>query len=171
VVCEVSARGSIEVGPPEAARSIPRSARITVSDQDPYDIDVRLSWDDDEQRLVADDVRITRRQNGPGVRIAEVSTLKLGHLIPEALIGEVLDDRGWPGVVEDHAGADPAAVDALVYAMAHALGGLKPTQTVALARGLQPGSAIKRVMKARQLGFLGEANKGRSGGLAAEPTE
>ena len=43
--------------------------------------------------------------------------------------------------------------------------GTIPTQTVALARNLQPGSAIKRVMRARQLGYLGKATKGRSGGL------
>jgi hypothetical protein len=48
---------------------------------------------------------------------------------------------------------------------AHALGGHNPTQTVAFARNLQPGSAIKRVMRARQLGYLGSATKGRSGGL------
>ena len=47
----------------------------------------------------------------------------------------------------------------------HALGGHNPTQTVALARNLQPGSAIKRVMRARQLGYLGKATEGRSGGL------
>ncbi len=46
------------------------------------------------------------------------------------------------------------------------LGGQRPTQTVALARGLQPGSAIKRVMRAREQGFLGSAQRGRSGGLA-----
>ena len=34
-----------------------------------------------------------------------------------------------------------------------------------LARNLQPGSAIKPVMRARQLGYLGKATKGRSGGL------
>jgi hypothetical protein len=50
--------------------------------------------------------------------------------------------------------------------LAHALGGHNPTQTVAIARGLQPGSAIKRVMRARELGYLGKATKGRSGGLA-----
>jgi hypothetical protein len=48
---------------------------------------------------------------------------------------------------------------------AHALGGHNPTQTVAFARNLQLGSAIKRVMRARQLGYLGTATKGRSGGL------
>ena len=77
----------------------------------------------------------------------------------------MLDSRGWSGIIEDHADADPAAVDALIYALAHALGGHNPTQTVALARNLQPGSAIKRVMRARQLGYLGKATKGRSGGL------
>ena len=83
------------------------------------------------------------------------------------LTAEVLDSRGWSGIVEDHPDADPAAVDALIYGLAHALASHNPTQTVALARNLQPGSAIKRVMRARELGYLGPAQKGRSGGLSA----
>jgi hypothetical protein len=168
MICDVTTRGQIEIGPPEAARLIPRTARVRISHHDPYDIDVRLAWEDGEQRLVPAEVRIAQQPGGPGVRIAEVAGLKLGHVIPQALIAAVLDDRGWRGVVEDHDAAASPAVDALVYAMAHALGGLNPTQTVALARGLQPGSAIKRVMKARELGYLGEATKGRSGGLATD---
>jgi hypothetical protein len=54
--------------------------------------------------------------------------------------------------------------------LAHALGGQRPTRTVAIARGLQPGSAIKRVMRARELGYLGKAAKGRSGGFAIGDT-
>ena len=87
-------------------------------------------------------------------------------MIEISLSVEVLDSRGWSGIIEDHPDADPAAVDALIYALAHALGGHNPTQTVALAHELQPGSAIKRVIRARELGYLGDATKGRSGGLA-----
>ena len=144
----------------------PVTFRIVVTDKDPYDLDIRLSWDDDEQRLVPEDVRVTRRPNGMPVRAAELARIKIGQLIEANLAGEVLDSRGWSGLIEDHADADPAAVDALIYALAHALGGHNPTQTVALARNLQPGSAIKRVMRAREMGFLGKATKGRSGGLA-----
>jgi hypothetical protein len=155
----------VSVGPKGLARTVPRSARIVVTDKDPYDLDIRLSWDDDEQRLVPDDIRITRRPDGIPVRVAELGRIRIGELIATNLVGEVLDGRGWAGVIEDQPDADPAAVDALIYALAHALGGHNPTQTVALARNLQPGSAIKRVMRARQLGYLGEATKGRSGGL------
>jgi hypothetical protein len=166
VQLDVTTRGRVLVGPTDLARPVPRSARITVTDKDPYDLKVRLNWDEDEQRLIADDVRVTRRPDGPGVRMSEVVKIKLGYLIETALTAEVLDGRGWPGIIEDHPLTDPTAVDALIYALAHALGGHRPTQTVALARGLQPGSAIKRVMHARELGYLGEATRGRSGGLA-----
>ena len=81
---------------------------------------------------------------------------------------EILDERGWEGIIEDHDKEAPAAVDALIYSLAHAVGGHNPTQTVAIARNLQPGSAIKRVMRARQLGYLRTATKGRSGGLTNE---
>ena len=163
---EITTRGKVLVGPEGLARPVPRSVRIVVTDKDPYDLDIRLSWDDDEQRILPDDVRITRRPNGIPVRVAELARVKIGQLIEANLIAEVLDSRGWPGIIEDHEDADPAAVDALIYALAHALAGHNPTQTVALARNLQPGSAIKRVMRARELGYLGKATKGRSGGLA-----
>jgi hypothetical protein len=158
--------GHVAVGPGTIARHVPRSARISVTGTDPYDVDVHLNWDDDEQRLVVEDVRITRRPDGPAVRASELTAIKFGQLVEDSLAAEVLDDRGWKGIVEDHPHGDPAAVDTLIYSLAHAVGGQRPTQTVARARGLQPGSAIKRVMRARELGYLGKATKGRSGGLA-----
>ena len=163
---DITTRGKVSVGPDGLTRSVPRSARIVVKDKDPYDLDIRLSWDDDEQRLVPEDIRVTRRPDGIPVRAAELARIKIGELIATNLVAHVLDSRGWEGIIEDHPKADPAAVDALIYALAHAVGGHNPTQTVALARGLQPGSAIKRVMRARELGYLGKATKGRSGGLA-----
>jgi hypothetical protein len=162
---DITTRGKVPVGPSGLARAVPRSVRIVVTGKDPYDLDIRLSWDDDEQRLVPDDVRITRRPDGIPVRAAELARISIGQLVEAALAAEVLDSRSWAGIIADHHDADQAAVDALVYALAHALGGHNPTQTVALARNLQPGSAIKRVMRARELGYLGKATKGRSGGL------
>jgi hypothetical protein len=101
------------------------------------------------------------------VRAANLAHVRIGEVVASCLTAEVLDSRGWPGLIEDHRDADPVAVDALIYALAHALGIHNPTQTVALARDLQPGSAIKRVMRAREQGYLGEAQRGRSGGLSA----
>jgi hypothetical protein len=167
----ITTRGQVRVGPKGLARPVPRSARIVVTDKDPYDLDIRLSWDDDEQRLVPDDIRITRRPDGIPVRAAELARIKIGELIATNLVAEVLDERGWAGIIEDHPDTDPAAVDGLIYALAHAVGGHNPTQTVASARNLQPGSAIKRVMRARELGYLGNATKGRSGGLTSEPRQ
>ena len=159
-------RGRVLVGPNGLSRPVPRSATVTVTGKDPYDLDIRLNWDDDEQRLVPEDVRITRRADGIPVRVAELARVRLGETIAASLAAAVLDTRGWAGIIEDHPDADPAAVDALIYALAHALGSHNPTQIVGMARGLQPGSAIKRVMRARERGYLGEAPKGRSGGLS-----
>ena len=161
-------RGKVLVGPNGLARPVPRTARVVITDKDPYDLDIRLNWDDDEQRLVPEDIRITRRPDGRPVRVAELARVRIGETIAASLAAEVLDTRGWSGVIEDHPHDDPAAVDALIYSLAHALGSHNPTQTVGLARGLQPGSAIKRVMRARELGYLGEAQKGRSGGLSGQ---
>jgi len=162
---DITTRGKVRVGPNGLARNVPRSVRIVVTDKDPYDLDIRLVWDDDEQRLVPDDLRVTRRPDGIPVRAADLGRIKIGQLIESNLTAEILDSRGWAGIIEDHDKEDPAAVDALIYSLAHAVGGHNPTQTVAIARNLQPGSAIKRVMRARQLGYLGAATKGRSGGL------
>ena len=162
---DITTRGKVPVGPNGLARTVPRSVRIVVTDKDPYDLDIRLVWDDDEQRLVTDDLRVTRRPAGIPVRAADLGRIRIGQLIETSLAVEVLDSRGWSGIIDDHPDADPAAVDALIYSLAHALGGHNPTQTVAIARELQPGSAIKRVMRARELGYLGAATKGRSGGL------
>ncbi len=159
-------RGRVLVGPPGVSRPVPRSARVTITGKDPYDLDVRLSWDDDEQRLVPDDIRVTRRADGIPVRVAELARVRLGETIAASLAAEVLDARGWDGVIEDHPDTDAAAVDALIYSLAHTLGSHNPTQIVGAARGLQPGSAIKRVMRAREIGYLGEAPTGRSGGLS-----
>jgi hypothetical protein len=161
-------RGKVIVGPNGLARSVPRTARVIVTGKDPYDLDIRLNWDDDEQRLVPEDIRITRRPEGRPVRVADIARIRIGETIASSLASEVLDTRGWSGVIEDHPQDDPAAVDALIYSLAHALGSHNPTQTVGIARGLQPGSAIKRVMRARELGYLGEAQKGRSGGLSGQ---
>ena len=151
-------RGKVLVGPNGMARPVPRSATVTVTGKDPYDLDIRLNWDDDEQRLVPEDVRITRRPEGIPVRVAELARLRLGETIAASLAAAVLDTRGWAGIIEDHPDVDPAAVDALIYALAHTLGSHNPTQIVGMARGLQPGSAIKRVMRARERGYLGEAH-------------
>ena len=138
-------KGKVLVGPNGLARPVPRSVCATVTGKDPYDLDIRLNWDDEEQRLVPDDVRITRRPDGRPIRVAELARIRLGDTIAASLATEVLDTRGWTGIIEDHPRADPAAVDALIYSLAHALGTHNPTQTVGMARGLQPGSAIKRV--------------------------
>ena len=38
-------------------------------------------WDDDEQRLVPDDLRVTRRPDGIPVRAADLGRIKIGQLI------------------------------------------------------------------------------------------
>ena len=159
---DVTTRGSVTVGPTGLERGIPRSARVMVTGKPPYDLELSLEYDNGEARLVLDEIRILRQPTGVPVRTAELQQVRIPELIAKALRGEVLDARGWEGVVEDHRDEDPVKVDALVYSLAHALADPRPTQTVATARGLKPGSGIKRVMRAREMGFLGAAQRGRS---------
>ena len=63
--------------------------------------DIQLTWDDDEQRLVPDDVRVTRRPDGIPVRAADLARIKIGQMIETNLDAEVLDARGWSGIIED----------------------------------------------------------------------
>src|SRR6187200_221063 len=104
---DLTTRGKVTIGPKGLARSVPRSVRIVVTDKDPYDLDIRLTWDDDEQRLVPDDLRVTRRPDGIPVRAADLGRIKIGDLIATNLVAVVLDSRGWGGIIEDHAKADP----------------------------------------------------------------
>ena len=104
---DITTRGKVSVGPNGLARTVPRSVRIVVTDKDPYDLDIRLSWDDDEQRLVPDDVRVTRRPDGIPVRAADLGRIQIGQLIETNLTAEVLDSRGWSGIIDDHPDADP----------------------------------------------------------------
>ena len=69
---DITTGGKVPVGPNGLARTVPRSVRIVVTDKDPYDLDIRLVWDDDEQRLVTDDLRVTRRPNGIPVHAADL---------------------------------------------------------------------------------------------------
>ncbi len=162
VQLDVSTEGSVTVGPMGLERNIPKSARVVVTGQPPYDLELELEYDKGEARLVLDRIRILRRPLGVPVRTAELQQVRIPELIALSLRGEVLDDRGWPGLIQDHPDHDQVAVDALVYSLAHALADPRPTQTVATARGLKPGSGIKRVMKAREQGYLGAAQRGRS---------
>jgi hypothetical protein len=50
------------------------------------------------------------------VRAAELARIKIGQLIEANFAAEMLDSRGWSGIIEDHEDADPSAVDALIYA-------------------------------------------------------
>ena len=86
---DITTRGKVSVGPNGLARTVPRSVRIVVTDKDPYDLDIRLSWDDDEQRLVPDDVRVTRRPDGIPVRAADLGRIQIGQLIEANLHAEV----------------------------------------------------------------------------------
>ena len=115
---DITTRGKVPVGPNGLARPVPRSVRIVVTDKDPYDLDIRLVWDDDEQRLVTDNLRVTRRPDGIPVRAADLGRIKIGTLIEANLTAEILDERGWEGIIEDHDNEDPAAVDALIYSLA-----------------------------------------------------
>ena len=104
---DITTRGKVSVGPNGLARNVPRSVRIVVTDKDPYDLDIRLVWDDDEQRLVPDDLRVTRRPDGIPVRAADLGRIKIGQLIEHNLTAEILDSRGWAGIIEDHARRRP----------------------------------------------------------------
>jgi hypothetical protein len=53
---------------------------------------------------------------------------------------------------------------ATVYAEAHAAG-KPPTKAVAMRFGITRSAAAKQVSRARDLGFLGETNPGRAGGV------
>jgi hypothetical protein len=107
----------------------------------------------------------------PGhVRMSRINQLALSDVIERALTDDVLAPGGWPTVVADHPDDDQVAVDAVVYRLAHALGGQKPAATVAIARGLALASGPKRAAHARQAGLIPPAEPGKASGRPLEPS-
>src|SRR6478736_4497863 len=111
----VSVSGSVSIGPEPLTYDVPEQAHIEVVDSPPYDLDVSLRFSDESQRLEITELTLRRQEGGEPLRMAEFQHVKLSDLIENALVDEVLDARGWAGVVADHHNAEPEAVDALVY--------------------------------------------------------
>ena len=161
-------KGRETVGPPGGPTvTVPSSFTITVTDLEPYDLRFTTAWNVDERRLTIREATFTAAGDEP-VRMASIIRVAIGEIVGQAMESEVLGERGWPGVVEDHADDDPERVDALVYLLSVALGSPKPSANVAIARGLSPASGPKRVGAARKAGLLPETESGKpSAGLGA----
>jgi hypothetical protein len=154
---------TVEVGPPGGPTvSIPTEFTIMVTDSHPYDVCVRTEWDENERSHVIRQLNFASPPGGERIRMSQIVRHAVFDLVETALEGEVLGPFGWKGVVEDHADADPVAVDALVYLLSIALEGQKPTSNVATARGLAPSSGPKRVAAARKTGLLPPADPGKA---------
>ena len=165
-------RGSVEVGPPGGpSAKIPSGFSIKVRDAEHYDLDLDVAWDDTQGRLTLQRLVITAQPDGEYVRMSKISQIALAEVVATALERDVVGDHGWTQFVADHPDDDPVAVDALVYLISHALGGQKPSATVALARGLSPATGPKHVARARERGLIPPAEPGRSSGTGSWKTE
>lgn len=156
------------VGPPGGPTvKVPSSFVIHVTDMEPYDLRFVTKWDDTERRLTIREATFLTSGDEP-VRMAGIIRVAIGDLVDQAMEAEVLGERGWPGVVEDHPDHDQERVDALVYLLSVALGSPKPSANVAIARGLSPASGPKRVGAARKAGLLPATESGKpSAGLSS----
>ena len=159
-------RGRVLVGPNGMSRPVPRSATVTVTGKDPYDLDIRLNWDDDEQRLVPEDVRITRRAEGIPVRVAELARLRLGETIAASLAARCSTPEDGPASsrIIPTSTLPPSTRSSTPWPTRSAAT-TQPRSSAWLA-GCSPARPSNAVMRARERGHLGEAHKGRSGGLS-----
>lgn len=128
-----------------------------------YDLKLNVAWDESRGRHTLQKLTIDARPDGEYVRVSRMSQIALTDIITSALEAEVVAD-GWEQIVAAHPDDDPVAVDALIYLLSHALGGQKPSATVAIARGLSPATGPKHVARARQAGLLPEAELGKATG-------
>ena len=101
---------------------------------------------------------------GEDVSPTGISRIALRDTVQAALETEYLGSTSWRGLLDKYEERDPLAVDALIYLLAVAFQSLKPTATVALARGLSPASGPKRVLAARRAGLLPETEPGKPAG-------
>ena len=158
----IAGRRRVSVGPPGGpAVPIAAAYTITVSDSAPYDLVLRLEWNEAHGRLLLQELTFRAQPSGEPVRMANIIRVAIADLVEKALELEVLGARGWAGVVGDHADWDPVAVDALVYLLSVAIGGQRPSATVARARGLSPATGPKRVSAARQAGLIPPTDPGK----------
>jgi hypothetical protein len=156
---------TVEVGPPcGPTEPVPAACVVTMTDSEPYDIRVRLEWSPQEGRLSPREITYSAHPGGEPVRVANINRMAIAELLHGALETAVLGSAGWAGIVERHPDADQKCVDALVYLVAVALDSLKPSATVALARGMSPASGPKRVAAARQAGLIPETEPGKAAG-------
>ncbi|WP_040491848.1 hypothetical protein [Ilumatobacter nonamiensis] len=163
-----ASRSRESVGPPGGPTvTVPSSFTIKVTDLEPYDLRFETKWDERERRLTIREATFLTAGDEP-VRMAGIIRVAIGDLVDQAMEAEVLGERGWPGVVEDHPDEEQERVDALVYLLSVALGSPKPSANVAIARGLSPASGPKRVGAARKAGLLPATESGRpSAGLSS----
>jgi len=155
-------RERVTVGPVDGpTMKIPAVVDITATGVEPYDLGLRLAWDEDENCLTLRELKFSAPPQGERVRMSRIASVNISQMIERILEAEILGAEGWPGVVALHSAADPVAVDALVYRLSLALGGQKPSATVATARGLAPSSGPKRVAAARLAGLIPPTKPGR----------
>lgn len=159
---EVTAsRARVEVGPPGGpVVSVPERFTITVTDARPYDLRFVTAWDDAERRHTIREATFLAADDS--VRMSSIIRVPIAETVSAAIESRVLDERGWAGLVADHADHPVEQVDALVYLVSVAVGSPKPSANVAIARGLSPASGPKRVGAARKSGLLPETESGKA---------
>ncbi len=158
-------RGRITVGPPGGpTETIPASVTVTITDTIPYEVEARLEWSTTVGKLAVRKVCCTSIPGGDDVSPTGIARMSIRDTIQAALEAEYLGGTGWSGLLDKHSDRDPLAVDALIYLLAVAFQSLKPTATVAIARGLSAASGPKRVLAARKAGLLPETEPGKPAG-------
>lgn len=163
----------VTVGPPGGPTfKIPSAFTLVATDEAPYDLRLGLEWSVEEGRLALREITFTAPDGAPPVRMAQIMRVAIAELIERTLEAEVLGDGGWPAVVASQPpDVEQERVDALVYLLSVALGGQRPSATVAVARGLSPASGPKRVATARKAGLIPETEPGKpSAGLSTYDT-
>jgi hypothetical protein len=154
--------GRVTVGPPGGPTcTIPAGFTITTKGDSPYDLRLELAWNEREGRLTLREATFTATGEHEPVRMSWIMRIAIAEVIERVLQAHVLGEAGWPGVVAAHPEADQEHIDALVYLLSVALGGQRPSATVALARGLSPASGPKRVSIARQAGLIPATEPGK----------
>jgi hypothetical protein len=165
-----AAARKVTVGPAGGPTyKIPAGFKITSTGDGPYDLKLTLEFSEEERRHTLREVTFTSTDGGEPVRMSQIMRVAIAELIERTLEEHVLGEAGWPGVVAaQDADLDQERVDALVYLLSVALGGQRPSATVAVARGLSPASGPKRVSIARKAGLIPATEPGKpSAGLGS----
>ena len=165
---KATARKRVELGPGLEFPAAGVERTVVVGE---YAVTVKVMPRPAEGRLVVAAVTVAQTPGGPPVDATALRSVSTASLLVDVARDELVEVDGKavaihadPEEVRRRGPGDDFALEAaaVVFARAHAVGN-EPTKAVVDALGLHRASAVRWINRARERGFLSEAQRSRRG--------